>query len=299
MPSFVGVDAGGSKTVAAFERDGTIVRTYAGDAANPRVRGAEGAAEAIARVVEGALRGERADAVAVGAAGAGSEGVRAALLAALATRLPGVLLEVGDDAHIALRAAVPTGDGIVLIAGTGAIAYAEVGGKRVRAGGYGHLLGEEGSGYAIGAAALRRLLHAYDGRVQHDAMLDALAKRLGAANLQDAIGRIHLSAMPVAEIAAYAPLVLEHAARSERSATVIVQDAARALFELVRAIAKPLEGREMPIAFSGGLLRENNLLTYLLETRIANEFPALRLVKGPSDPYVGALADARRLLGRA
>jgi len=299
MPGFVGVDAGGSKTIAAYARDEGVVRTHCGEGANPRVRGVEAAADAIASAIAGALAGERADALAVGAAGAGSAAMRDALALALAQRFPDARIGVSDDAHIALRAVVPHGDGIVLVAGTGALAYAEIAERRLRAGGYGYLLGEEGSGFAIGAAALRRLLHAFDGRVKSDALLDALRERLPARSAQDVVAAVYERAMPVGEIAACAPLVLEHAARGVRSATVIVQDAAKALFELLRSVVTSLEEKDVPLAFSGGLLRENNLLTYLLDLRIANEFPHLATVKGGADPYLGALADARRLLARA
>jgi glucosamine kinase len=299
MPGFVGVDAGGSKTIAAYARDEGVVRTHLGEAANPRVRGVEAAADAIAAAVTGALAGERADALAVGAAGAGSPAICDALALALTRRFPDVRIGVSDDAHIALRAIVPQGDGIVLVAGTGALAYAEIADRRVRAGGYGYLLGEEGSGFAIGAAALRRLLHAFDGRVKSDALLDALRERLRARTAQDVVAAVYERTMPVAEIAGCAPLVLEHAARGVRSATVIVQDAAKALFELLRSVVTSLEEKDVPLAFSGGLLRENNLLTYLLDLRIANEFPHLAPVKGGADPYLGALADARRLPARA
>lgn len=299
MPRFVGVDAGGSTTVAALAHDDEIVRTYAGGGANARAIGVEAAADAIAAAVERVLGGERADAVAVGAAGAGGERVRAELHAALCARLGPAPIWVGDDAQLALRAAIPHGDGIVLIAGTGAIAYAEIGDERRRAGGYGHLVGDEGSGYAIGAAALRRLFHSFDAGTSGGAMLDAIALHVGATNLQDALATLYESASPVAAIAGCAPVVLEHAARGERAATAIVQQAARALFDLVAMLARPLSTRDVPIAFSGGLLRENNLLTYLLELRIANEFPYLHPVRPAAEPYAGALAQARRLLDRS
>jgi N-acetylglucosamine kinase-like BadF-type ATPase len=91
--------------------------------------------------------------------------------------------------------------------------------------------------------------------------------------------------------------VLEAAAGGERSASKIVQQAALDLFELLRALARSagLDGKTVPLVFAGGLLGENSLLSYLLETRIASEFPLMHIVKG-SDPIDGALAKARELL---
>lgn len=85
---------------------------------------------------------------------------------------------------------------MTLICGTGSIVYAELGGRRFRAGGYGYLIGDEGSGFAIGAAALRRLLNAAEGIVRRDALSDALATRLRADDGSDVLARIYKSCEP-------------------------------------------------------------------------------------------------------
>jgi N-acetylglucosamine kinase-like BadF-type ATPase len=108
----------------------------------------------------------------------------------------------------------------------------------------------------------------------------------------------------VATIAALAPLVLECAKNGDRAAIGIVQEAALGLFEMLRALTrtalpeKMAEG-EVPLVLGGGLLVEHSLLTYLLETRIANELPVLAIVRDGAAPHFGALAQARSLLERA
>ena len=86
----------------------------------------------------------------------------------------------GDDAAIALRAAVPEGPGIVLIAGTGSIAYAENGERRSRVGGLGYLAGDEGSAFAIGMAAVRLYGRVLDGRARADETTEVVNRALGA-----------------------------------------------------------------------------------------------------------------------
>lgn len=292
----VGVDAGASHTVAALARGERVLRTAVGDPANPNVGGLGPAVDAVARTIERLLGNESAAAIGVGAAGAGDDAMRSALAAALASRFPHARLTVGDDAHIALRAAIPSGDGIVVIAGTGSIAYAEVGGSSRRAGGYGYLLGDEGSGYAIGAAALRRLLQIAQVHAPQDPMLADLALQIGSNGLREAIARIYASRTPAAEIAACAPLVLRYAAAGEPGAREIVEKAAADLAELVSVILDSDQTASLPLAFAGGLLRESNALSQLLEVRIANDFPHLGIVKGGAPAYLGALADARRIL---
>jgi N-acetylglucosamine kinase-like BadF-type ATPase len=301
MPDvIVGVDAGGSHTIAIAARGEETLRTSSGGPANAAILGTQRAAEAIAGVVEQALGGERAAAVYVGAAGAWLAETAASLREALERRIPGARVAVSDDAHIALRAAVPTGDGLALICGTGSIGYAEIAGARFRVGGYGYALGDEGSGYAIGSAALKLLLRSFDGRAPGDPMLSAIAERIGVTGATGVVAQVYGSDAPIAIVAAVAPLVLEWANANERSATKIVQTAALDLFELVRTLARNAGVlRETPLVFAGGLLRENSVLTYLLETRIGSDLPDLRIVKGAPEAHFGALYEARALLASA
>ncbi len=92
--------------------------------------------------------------------------------------------------------------------------------------------------------------------------------------------------------------MLQAANSGDRSASKIVQTAALELAETVRVLARRcgLEHTDAPIVLAGGLLRENSLLTYLLETRLRNELPSMPVHKQDVEPYVGALAQAQQLL---
>jgi len=297
MPIIVGVDAGGTSIECAILRDGETALSK-GDAANARTAGIETAAERIAVTARGALRGEMFDALAVGAAGAGDPLVASALEAALRRFFPNGAISVRDDAEIALRAAVPEGDGAALICGTGSIAYALVDGKAYRAGGYGYLLGDEGSGFAIGRAALSAMLRWYDGRASHAELFDAIAARLQVDDAQALLGRMYGEGDPVPAVAAIAPLVLDRANTGERLATKIVQTAALDLVELLKALVHRAHvgARELPLVFAGGLFAENSLLSYLLETRLLADLPLLQPRKSPPAPVYGALELARRMI---
>lgn len=298
MPLVVGVDAGASRTIAAAASGDETPCTYEGDGANANVYGVERAADAIARAIAAVAGDQIPDAIGVGAAGAGRAEVATALARALRARFANAAVAVTDDARIALRGAVAAGDGIVLIAGTGAIAYGEFGERRVRAGGGGFALGDEGSGYAIGAAALRLLLRSFEGRAPRDPLLDELAVLIEAGGREQLIAYVYDRGTPVSTVASVAPMVLEHADKGERSAVKIVQAAALELFDLVRTVGRVggAGNAELPVAFAGGLLRANSLLTFLIETRIANELPLFRVVKNGGPAYLGALAEARGLL---
>jgi N-acetylglucosamine kinase-like BadF-type ATPase len=298
MSIAVGVDAGGTSTVAVASRDGVTGEPFAAEAGNASSRGLGAALEAMTRAIDGALAGDRPNAIAVGAAGAGRESIAREMHDALSARYAGAHVSVADDARIALRAGAPAGDGIVLIAGTGSIAYAEIGTQTYRAGGHGYAIDDGGSGFAIGAAAARLLVRSYDGRVPKDATTDAIARALGATDALQVLDRIYREGPPVATIASLAREVIRLADAGERSAVKIVQGAALELGDLVRAVAKASGSieRELPIVFAGGMLQTNSLLTFLLETRVANELPSMHVVKNAPDPCYGALALAEGTL---
>ncbi len=299
MPTIaVGVDAGGTKTAVVHAVDGEAGRIEVREGANASVRGTEGAAAIIADAVESSLDGAMPHAIFVGAAGAAREEVRGAIENALRSRYASARIAVRDDAYVALRAAVPQGDGVVVIAGTGSIAFAQHGENGYRCGGYGYLLGDDGSGFAIGSAAIGHVLRAYDGRAPRDELVSAIEAHLNARDLHAVLQAVYRSQHPVGTAAAAARVVLDAAQAGERSAGKIVQGAAFALAELVKSVVKraDLLGAAVPIVLAGGLLQSNNLLTYLLETRLLNEHPNMPVVKLATEPCVGALAQAQRLL---
>jgi len=294
----VGVDAGGSKTAVTYSLDGVCKGIWYGGSANPSVHGSERVGDTIAKTIELALDGALPNAIFVGAAGAGRESVANEVRSALESRFTAAIVEVRDDAYIALRAAVPEGDGTVIIAGTGAIAYAERNGAGFRSGGYGYLFGDAGSGFGIGAAAVDRLLRAYDGRAPRDAFAQEIETALGVRSLNETLQKVYASEAPPRMLAELAPLVIDSAGRGDRTASKIVQQAAAELASLVKGAisAAGLTAAAAPVAFSGGLLAASSLLTFLLETRLLNDFPQMPILKDNVLPAAGALCAAERLL---
>lgn len=260
MRRFVGVDGGGTRTTAALSVDGLVKRTFEGGSANPNVVGMEAAVAEIARCIEAVVEGAHPDVIIAGVAGTGKPEIRAEIEAQLRQRYESSRVGVCSDAVIALRAAIPEGDGIVAIAGTGSIVYAEIGGEMLRAGGKGYASGDLGSAYAIGLAAL-----------------------------PDSAG------MSVAEIAGHARTVLRDAATGDARAAAILETAANELYRMIEDVALrcPLQ---TPLAFAGGLMREPNLVTEKLQSRIAESTLPVRIVDRRVEPYQGALILAERLV---
>jgi N-acetylglucosamine kinase-like BadF-type ATPase len=288
----VGVDAGGTSTVAALAVDGEYEGDARGGSANPSALGVTRAAAAIVETVKLALRGRSAHSLYVGAAGAGRASIARELEADLRAAFPDATdLVVADDARIALRAGIDDGPGIALIAGTGSVAYAENGETRVRVGGAGYLLGDEGSAFALGFGALKLLARVYDGRARADETTALAARALAVSDRDGLLDAIYRAPLEPARIAALAPSIVAFAGKGNRISTKLVQTAAQELGDLVRAAAQQsgLAEASPLIVFAGGLLCENSLLTYLLETRVVNEIPGSSIVRVRDEPARAAL----------
>jgi N-acetylmuramic acid 6-phosphate etherase len=198
---------------------------------------------------------------------------------------------VANDAETLLAAGTPHGNGIALVAGTGSIAYGRAAdGRTARAGGWGHLFGDEGSAYGIALAGLRAVARAADGRDGPTCLTEEFLKKLGLQRPQQLVPAIYGRGLDRASLAALAPLVLE-AAPGDRTAAQIVEHSASELVQAVAAVARKLwrMDKPFPFAIAGGLLvaRKSYRGTVLDAIRSAGLAPDP--VKVVDDPSEGAL----------
>jgi len=296
----VGVDAGATSTDVAVSRGGTFERIERGGPGNPTTQGIEAVATMIAQTVLRASGGDEPAALYVGAAGAAREKIAERLERALRLAFPNTKhVVVGGDVESALRAAIPAGPGVVVIAGTGSVAYAENGERRARVGGFGYLAGDEGSAFALGFAALKVLARVYDGRAHADETSALVERALGCSDRDGLIATVYERPLDVPKIAALAPSIVAFAGKGNRASTKIVQSAAEDLGDLVRVAAHEagLADGSPAIAFAGGLLRENSLLSSLLETRVTNDLPGASIVRLRDEPARASLRFAEAMLG--
>jgi N-acetylglucosamine kinase-like BadF-type ATPase len=293
----VGIDAGGTSTVAALSKDGEYLREARGRGANATTIGIDDAADVIISTIREVVAGEAPGVIYVGAAGAGRKRVADQLRELLESAFRGAHVVVGDDAAIAFRAAIPDGDGAVLIAGTGSTAYAQRGDETQRVGGLGYFAGDEGSAFWIGMQAVKLYGRVLDGRANRDETSDLVARALGVADRETYVAALYDRAPDAAQIAALAPSVIAFAGKGNRACTKIVQQAAQELGDLVKAALRGVQLLDASprIAFAGGLFRENSLLSFLLETRLIGDVAGAAIVKGGDEPARGALRLAERL----
>ncbi|HYZ16940.1 MAG TPA: BadF/BadG/BcrA/BcrD ATPase family protein [Candidatus Acidoferrum sp.] len=292
----MGVDAGGTSTLAAVSENGVARREAKGPGANATTIGVDDAADVIIKVIRNALGGAHPASIHVGAAGAGRESVAEHLRELIAVAFRGAKVAVGGDAAIALRAAIPDGDGAVVIAGTGSVAYAENGTRTHRAGGLGYLAGDEGSAFWIGMQAVRLYGRVLDGRARRDETTDLVARALDAPNRDAYLSALYDGEMRPEKIAALAPSIVAFAGKGNVASTKIVQQAALELGELLKSTLRAVDllGAAPPVALAGGLFAENTLLSFLLETRINGDVPGVAIVRRGEAPVRGALRLAER-----
>jgi N-acetylglucosamine kinase-like BadF-type ATPase len=296
MSILIGVDAGGTRTVAVASDGTRELGRATGRAGAVRPGRALSSAGAIAAAVRAALRPAgllRGDVLVVGAAGVGRDEEQGQLRDALRIEALADRVVVTTDLAIALRDAFEGGPGIILLAGTGSVAVARLADGTVRRqGGYGWQMGDEGSGYAIARAGLVAAGRAHDGREAPTILLDRLIEATRSGSFDDMV-RWSVSA-GTGEVAGLAPAVLRAAEEGDEVARGIVDRAGRDLATHAERLVEHFEGRSrIPVAFGGGLLDH---ALYQGAVLAALE-PVKRLTPSTDrlDPVRGALAIALEL----
>jgi N-acetylglucosamine kinase-like BadF-type ATPase len=285
----VGIDAGASKTRAfAVDRAGTVVGRGAGGGANlfssPDPQGA------IAAALAEALGGRPADAVVLSCAGGDRQAERDRGRAILTQLAPaGARLLVTHDAMAALYAGNPTGCGVVLIAGTGSIAYGRSeDGEEDRAGGWGHLIGDEGSAVWCGLEALRAIAHAVDGRGAPTRMTALLFQELGVGEFADVLPQLYGRPHPAPAILAAARALGAASAESDAIANSILQRGAHALARAATVVAHTLGLAAGPVYLAGGAFEQLPLLQRLVQLELLGLLPQATVEPVREEPAMGA-----------
>lgn len=289
----IGVDAGGTKTAVMVAREGQVVSRGTGPGAKMRSGRGIACAATIAEVVRRALAqagATRGDLLIAGVAGAGREAEREELRQAFRTETLAERVVVTGDTEIALAAAFGDLPGIVITAGTGSMGVArDPYGRLHRAGGYGWQMGDEGSGYAIGRAALGAVGRAADDRSPRTELTPLLLKATRSEGF-DGLIRWAAAAGP-AEVAGLAPAVFEAAQLGDTVAAGIMDYAARELAALAFKLLPHFGADErmvIEVATNGGLLFHDGPLYRMLKAKLGEE-PRIRFRDAPLEAAAGAI----------
>lgn len=286
---YVAIDGGGSKTdVALLDRKGHVLKRIIGEASNVNDIGIARVEKRLIKLLDELLAGcggrdARIERVFAGMSGGGLKSNQKLLQRALHKLLPGAQhIRNGGDGLNALAAGLGYEDGMVMIAGTGSIVYIKSAGQIHQVGGWGYLLGDEGSGYCIGAAVLKAALKSIDGRISSSIMLDLIEDKLGCG-LVDAIPIIYEKGKSY--IAGFAPIAFHAAECGDPAASAILDEAAMELAGMARAGCAKLRREDWNIILAGGIWESGVILVKRLRNLLDE-----RIVLKPLDmpPVYGA-----------
>lgn len=296
MRVIAGLDGGGTKTaVTVADEGGAVLHAFAAGPINLNGQDESSVRQSLAdicveigRVSSGGMQG--CAAVCVGAAGISNPAVSGLLTAGLRENGFAGELELVGDHVTALSGALEGKPGAILIAGTGSIAYGRNGkGETHRAGGFGHLIDDGGSGYSLGRDLLSAIVRAADGRGEPTVMTELAYGRLGIGSIPELIGFVYDKNRGKKDVAALAPLVFEASETGDLAARRIVRENADALAMTATAVVNRLELQSGELALLGSVLTKSRLMRGTFTERMAWRQPLLRCIEPKRDASYGAV----------
>jgi N-acetylglucosamine kinase-like BadF-type ATPase len=299
----LGIDAGGTKTVCQLaDENGKIIGESRGPGANLQAAGELAVEKTLHNLMADVLTGHgesRLGAICVGMAGVDRPGDADVVRGIMQRIGQGAKILIVNDALVALEAGAPGEPGIVIIAGTGSICYGRNrDGQAARAGGWGYVLGDEGSGYWIGRHALRAVVREADRRGPRTSLTPKTLRHFGVQRPQDLIHEIYHGGMRPGAIAALAAAVQEAFLEGDAVAAGILEVGVRELVSSAASVVARLHLEEEPFTFvlSGGIFRAVPWMRDQIGQRLRHVARHAKTVPLTVEPAEGAVRLAASLL---
>jgi glucosamine kinase len=294
---FLGIDGGGSKTTCAIGDETSLLASATAGGSNVIRSGEAQARTNLHHVITQTctmanLNPGQITRVCVGTAGAGRPQVAEAVHRIVAEIIPGEIKVVGDTV-ITLHAAFDRGEGVVVIAGTGSVAYGRNRqGQTARAGGWGYAISDEGSGHWIGRTAISAALRAHD-EGESSRTFHLVCKAWALDGIDDLVRAAN--AVPPPDFAGLVPAILEGADSGDALARTVLTQAGSELATLAKLVISRIfaDRPAVPVAMSGGIFRNSALVRQVFYNSLRSEYPDARIESAVIEPVKGALALAR------
>ena len=294
----LGIDGGGTKTEAIIADDkGNLLGKGIAGASNYHTVGLNNAMSVLVEAMNNAavnagLKTPVFKTACLGLAGVGRDTDRAVLMPEIKKIIPTQNIILKHDAAIALAGATACQPGVVVLAGTGSMAFGmnKFGDER-RAGGWGNILGDEGSAYYISRKALAAACRAYDNRVPKTELVDVLIKYFELKNFTDIVKKIYAEESSPQRIASLAPIVGDMAKADDRVAIDIMKDAAKELALLAKAVIVGLNmaDEKFEVAVSGSVFKAGDILIKPFTKLIKAGSPKAQVIQPKFEPTMGAV----------
>jgi N-acetylglucosamine kinase-like BadF-type ATPase len=291
---YLGIDAGGTKCELMIT-DANLKKIFESkfNSLHYSVVGAKVIAEKFSALIKNALKKNKlviknCKGICIGLAGAREDADRNSLKREFSKRLKFDKIKIETDTMTGLYGAFNGADGLILISGTGSVLFGKSGNKIYRIGGWGRILGDEGSGYWIGLQALKHIVKEYD--LLNIKPRTPLAKtikkehRLTEKNIVEQVFHGNFSIQNVA------PLVLKLAGKKDKICLKIINEAIDGLlYHLETFLKVSRRKKSIDVAFIGSIIETNNLLSKKFRNKIKKELPLINVVKKKNPPVYGAI----------
>jgi len=310
MSYVLGIDGGGSKTVCILmdNKRQVLGRGEAG-ASNYQSIGNKAALKSIHSAIYAAANAAlkftntiKISAICLGLAGVGRSGdievvksmvqeLQNSQFLPITWDLQPANIVICHDALIALVGGVGHDVGIVVAAGTGSIIFGRnQQGETKRVGGWGYILGDEGSAYKIAVAGMQAALKSYDGREISTSLVQDFKQHLCLQNIEELIEVIYRRGWGVKEIASLAPIVDLAAASGDELANNIIDDAVQELVKATSTVVNTIFSPDsaLEVVTTGSVWRGKSQIHERFTTAIVNQFPQVKVIFPHYEPAYGA-----------
>lgn len=291
---YLGIDAGGTKCeLMIADTDLKKIFSSKFKSLHYSVVGAKVIAEKYSALIKDVLKKNNLDikdckSICIGLAGAREDADRKLLKKEFSKWLKFNKIRIETDTMTGLYGAFDGADGLILISGTGSVLFGKSGNKIYRVGGWGRILGDEGSGYWIGLQALKQIVKEYDllnikPRTQ---LAKAINKEHGLSE-KNIVEQVFHGDFPIQNIA---PLVLKLAEKKNKICLNIVNEAIDGLLYHLETFLKVAQRKKsIDVAFIGSIIETDNLLSKKFTQRIKKELPLINVIKKKNPPVFGAV----------
>ena len=290
---FVAIDGGGSKSaVMVVSKDGNILYNFEAGPLNIVSIGKSRFIDNLARIkhhIRASFLLKDIEGYCLSLAGASRFKKK---IYKLAASLLNNNVYIITDIEASFLAATKGEDGIIVSSGTGSFAYGKRGEDTARAGGWGYLVGDEGSAYWIGRETLRYIFMAHDGRKEKTELYYQILQNLNTNNIEEAIPTIYSRYKTPKKMARFSQITCKMAEKGDRIALEIIDEASEHLFNLVKAVSKRLfkeTDNIVPVYGTGSVIKNCEILAQNLKQKIETRLPKHKFSICKTPDVVGAI----------
>jgi N-acetylglucosamine kinase-like BadF-type ATPase len=304
MKYLIGIDGGGTKTKCVVtDLNGNSVYESLGGPSNFLVYGLDKVYENIINLLTDCTKNLNCGfndiaCIVIGTAGAGRkedvEKLKNHFIKSTKGQIKNFYVE--SDARIALEGAFPGKPGSILISGTGSIMFGKDSeGKIHRVGGFGRLIGDEGSGYSLGKKGLQAISKFYDERGIGTSLIKFFSDNFEINNGEQLINAVYKNNFDIASVAEY---VISAAEKNDKVYLKIIEEETDELILHIKAMMEKLKLKPFNVSFTGSIIANDNYFSQMLRKKIYERFDDVVIKEPEQPPVMGALLIAKELFNK-